>query len=285
MKNKGILRMILSLVISVLLVFTLLGTLGLFFASHVAKSPDFAEKQLSLNGSYENIYEALNKKYDEISVQTSVPADVYKECITKNWVFDAVSEQVRFTYRLLDDENAVKETDYSLFDEKITAYFEKYAAENHVSKDDVYNQRLASTIENAKAVTDSVIDVFHIEAVKKTSLWPAALKYRPLLEKALYAALAADLVLIVLLVILKNPVYWTGASLFASGALVTVPCAYVLASGMIMKFTIKEYTVFTLITGTMKSVVTTALTAGLIMLVAGLVITAVSVAFSRRKTA
>lgn len=283
MKNKGILSMVLSIIVSVLLVFSIIGTCALCFACTVAQSPEYLTKRLSLSGTYDSVYSDLMKKYDEMSYQTSVPADVYKSAVSEEWVFSAVKNQVEYSYSLLDDANAVKVTDFGAFEEKITEYFEKYAAENHVLKDDTYKQRLASCIENAVAVTDSVTDVYHFETIRKTSLWPAAVKYRSKLGTLRLAAFIADAVLILLLAVFRNPLYWTGASLFASGALMTIPSAYVLGSGMIMKFTIKDYTVFTLITDTLKAVANTVLTEGVVLLIAGVVIIGLSMLFNKSK--
>lgn len=283
MNNKGIFRMVAGIIVSVLLVFSIIGTCVLCIGSSIASGPDFLTTRLSVSGTYSSIYSDLMKKYDEISVQTSVPADVYKSSVSEEWVFEAVKEKVNYAYSLLTNDAAESQTDYSAFDTKITEYFEKYAAENHVMKDDVYSQRLASSIENAKAVTASVIDVFHVEAVRKTSLWPMAVKYRPLVSKFRTCAFIADAVLVVLLVVLGSPVYWTGASLFASGLLMGVPAAYVRFSGMILKFTIKDYTVFTLITETLTDLVNLVMTTGFALAAAGLILVIVSVIRSRKK--
>jgi len=283
MKNRGIFSMVMSIILSVLLVFSIIGTFSLTFAGSVAKNSDFLKTRLSVSGTYASVYSDLMKKYDEISVQTSVPADVYKSAVSEKWVYEAIDNQTEYAFNLLNSEDAVSETDYSAFEEKITEYFEKYAAENHVMKDDVYNQRLASSVENAKAVTASVIDVFHVESVRKTSLWPLAVKYRPLLPKFRNYAVIADVILIILLIVFRNPVYWTGASLFASGLLMGVPAAYVRFSGMILKFTIKDYTVFTLITETLTDLVNLVMTTGFALAAAGLILVIVSVIRSRKK--
>ena len=277
MKNKGTARMVLSILVSVLLVFGIIGTAALCFACSAADSPDYLKGRLEKCGTAGSVYNDLMKKYDELSVQTSVPADVYKSAVSERWVSDAVFSQVDYIFALMEDENSQPSADYSAFDEKITEYFEQYAAEKHVIKDDVYKQRLQASVDNARSVTASVIDVFHFETVRKTSLWPVAVKYRPLLNTLRTYAFIADAVLLVLLIVFGSPVYWTGVSLFSAGLISAVPSAYVLASGLIMKFTIKDYTVFTLITETLKSIVNSALIFGISAFVLGLILITVSI--------
>ncbi|MDO5150281.1 MAG: hypothetical protein Q4D76_12950 [Oscillospiraceae bacterium] len=282
MKNKGTARMVLSILVSVLLVFGIIGTAVLCFACSAADSPDYLKGRLEKCGTAGSVYNDLMKKYDELSVQTSVPADVYKSAVSERWVSDAVFSQVDYIFALMEDENAQPSADYSAFDEKITEYFEQYAAEKHVIKDDIYNQRLQASVDNARSVTASVIDVFHFETVRKTSLWPATVKYRPLLNTLRTYAFIADAVLLVLLIVFGSPVYWTGVSLFSAGLISAAPSAYVLASGLIMKFTIKDYTVFTLITETLKSIVNSALVFGSVSLIAGVILITVSVIYVRK---
>ena len=277
MKNKGTARMVLSILVSVLLVFGIIGTAALCFACSAADSPDYLKGRLEKCGTAGSVYNDLMKKYDELSVQTSVPADVYKSAVSERWVSDAVFSQVDYIFALMEDENSQPSADYSAFDEKITEYFEQYAAEKHVIKDDVYKQRLQASVDNARSVTASVIDVFHFETVRKTSLWPVAVKYRPLLNTLRTYAFIADAVLLVLLIVFGSPVYWTGVSLFSAGLISAVPSAYVLASGLIMKFTIKDYTVFTLITETLKSILNSALIFGISAFVLGLILITVSI--------
>lgn len=283
MKNKGILFTVLNVLLTILLVFSVTGTFVLCFAGSVSASPDYLISQLEKNGTFNSVYSDLLKKYNEMSAQTSIPAEVYSAAAPEEWVNAAVREQAAFTYRQLSDDSASNQTDYSAFDEKITGYFENYASENHVIKDETYDQRLASSVENAKAVTASVIDVYHTETIKKTSLWGKLKKICPVIPSLRTYALIADAVILILLVVLRNPVYWTGTALFSSGMLTALPCVYVLASGMIMKFSIKDYTVFTLITGTMKSVVSTFMTIGIISLAAGILMIAVSVISEKKK--
>lgn len=277
MKNKGTVRMIMSILFSVLLVFGIIGTALLCLACSAAGSPDYLKGRLEKCGTAESVYNDLMKKYDEMSVQTSVPADVYKSAVSEQWVSDAVFGQVDYIFALMEDENAQPSADYSAFEGKITEYFEQYAAEKHVIKDDVYKQRLQASVDNAESVTAAVIDVFHFETVRKTSLWPLAVKYRPLLNTMRNYAFIADAVLFVLLIISGSPFYWTGVSLFSAGVISAAPSAYVLASGLIMKFTIKDYTVFMLITETLKSIVNSALVFGIASFILGLILITVSV--------
>lgn len=277
MKNRGIINVTANVILSILLVFSLTGTLVMCFACSVSESPDWLAEQLEKNGTYRSVYSDLMKKCDEMSAQTAIPSDVYKSAANEEWVNSAVREQLTFTFCQLSDEQAVNSTDYGVFDEKITEYFERYASEKHVIKDETYDQRLASATENAKAVAASVIDVYHTETLKKTSFWGKIKKICPVIPSLRAVAFIADAVLLVLLIILRNPVYWTGASLFSAGMLTALPCIYVLSSGMIMKFSIKDYTVFTLITGTVSSVVRMFMTAGFIALAAGFVMVLVSV--------
>ena len=86
--------------------------------------------------------------------------------------------------------------------------------------------------------------------------------------------IAAVAVLVVLLILLKRLLYWIGTALFASGMIMAIPTVIVKAEGLINKFSLKDYTTYTLVTGTMDSLVKVVMMTGIIMLAVGVVMIA-----------
>jgi len=283
MKNKGIVRILLSLLVSILLVFSFIGVFAVLMTEHVSASSDYFTGQLEKTGTYANAYSGLMKKFDEISAQTSVPADIYKSSVSEEWLAAAMNEKINGTFQQLDFECMIEEPDFSLLDEKLTGYFEEYALENHVIRDETYTARLDATIENAHSAVISAIDVFHISTIQKSGIWNKLVILRSRVPGVKPYVIAAAAVCIVLLIVLGNPVYWTGTALFASGLILTVPSALILASNVIMKFSVKEYTVFTLVTQMLRSLDKTVLITGVSMLSAGLIMTVTAIIFVKNK--
>ncbi len=284
MKNTGKALTLLSILVSVMLIFSSVLTVAVWTVFPFLKSEDCIKSRLSATGTYENVYLDLMKKYDEMSAVTSIPADVYKSSVSPEDIKDEMNYLISAYYSDIKEVSAPElHTGFGQLTENITDYFEKYSAENHVIKDEVYAQRLESAVQNANMTTGSYIDVCRFGVVSKTSLWPLIHRAAEYISAAAYGLLAADAVLIVLLVLLRSPLYWTGASAFASGLILTVPSLYVVLSDTVMKFSVKDFTVFTLFTDIMTSCVRSVLVSGAVLLAAGAVLTGVSVFRTVRK--
>lgn len=272
-KNKtGAGSLLFHLVLSILLVFTLLGTLGGALGRYVTASPSLLISQLEKQNAPQKAHDALQSKFDMEYNTTAVPAEVYMDVITVAWMEDAMEQWITDSYARANGADLLTEWDFIPLEESITTYFEQYAEENNCEKDDTYTEKLSETIANAEKAVKNAVDVYHIQTMKDAGIWEKVFDHRILLTLLAAVCGVLSLALAGLLVFRKDrPCYWIGTSLFAGGVLLTIPAAWVLGSSIITQFSLKEPAVYAVFTGTMTTLVQIVLTIGIVLLAAGLV--------------
>lgn len=268
-----------SAFLSILLVFVLTALFLDTYAEKRLNTPDFMLSQAKDTNTYENAYNSLIKNFSDNYSLTSIPADVYKKAFTEEWMKNAIDQQIISSFSQFSGEASDYMPDFTQAEECITAYFEEYAHDKHVIKDETYENKLSESIEYAKNTAFFTSDVYHLETMKKAGIWDKIGKLRSILSTIKMILLTASIVFIIILIILKNSIYWTGTALFASGCLLTVPTLYIKLSNIIMNFSVKEFTAYNLATGTMmhicndiliKGIIMTSV--GIVMLIAGIII-------------
>ncbi|MFR4476517.1 MAG: hypothetical protein ACLT3Y_04440 [Ruminococcus callidus] len=109
-----------------------------------AAAPDGADLE---QDAARKVYDALKSQFETEYNATAVPADVYLDALSADWLEDAMKQQVTDSYQNPADKTV---PDFSALEQSITDYFERYAAENHCEKDSTYDTKLAQTIQNAE---------------------------------------------------------------------------------------------------------------------------------------
>ncbi|MCQ2416639.1 MAG: hypothetical protein MJ071_02375 [Oscillospiraceae bacterium] len=260
-------KIVLQITISILLTFALILFSGMMVFHQISNNRDFLFHQVEESGTYDNTHDALIKRFADLYNTTSIPVSVYEEAFSEEWTRYAVNAKIILATGAVFDEAA---PDYYPARKSITAYFEEYANKNHVIKDEQYQQRLEESIDFAIRTADTAVDVYHLQTMEQSGILQkidTLLHLKPVL---LHCAASALLILLAVLLFLKKPLYWIGTSLFASGIIITVPALYVKLSGLIMRFSIKEYTTYTLVTYTLQSVLHMVLCTGILLLTTGI---------------
>jgi hypothetical protein len=271
-KSSGkILNTILNITASFLLVFAIIISYAGYLADNIVSSPQFCTSQIEENQISQKVYDSLKLNLDLRYNSTAIPSEVYLNAITTEWLDNSIKEQILSSYRQFDNPDEVYSADYTALEQSLTEYFEKYADENNVLKDDVYEKKLEDTITEAKSLVSNAYDVYKLETMKKANIWSKVKKVRDILNKILPLCIVGIVILIIILILLKNPIYWIGASLFADGFILTVPSALILSSSLIMRFSIKEPAIYSVVTSAMTSLTKTVMTAGIIMIVISLI--------------
>ena len=275
MKNK--LRLIFSIIVCIALVFAIIASFGAVLAERVY-TPEYFISQMNETNTCKNAYNALMKKFSDNYSVTMIPIDVYEKSVTEEWMKDAAEAKIRSSLS-----GTVPETDYSAIGEYITDYFEEYAHNTHVIKDETYEKKLAEAVESTKKTVSEAVDVYSFDVMKRAGIIEKLDRYMGLVRRYKIAVFIGTAVLFVILIILKRPIYWGGTALFASGLIMAVPAIIIKANGMIDKFSLKSYTTYTLVTGFLENINKTVMTAGIAMFVVGAVLVAVSLIFSRKE--
>lgn len=280
--SNGTGQLVLRLVLCVLLVFTLLGTAGGALGSYLLSGSGILTSQLEKQAAAQKAHDTLEAKFEAEYNTTAIPAEVYMDVITTEWMAEAMERYATAAQSNLSGaKTAVVIDDFTPLEESITAYFEAFAAENNVEKDEAYTKKLEESIQSAEDAVKSAVDVYHVQTMMDAGIW-AKLKQ---LRMPLWILVAVCGVLSVALAVLlrKRFCYWVGSSLFACGALLTIPTAVVLGTGVISHFTLKEPAVYAVFTGVMTQLMQLVMVMGIVLLAVGTALWLGSVLLGRKK--
>ncbi len=263
--SKGV-QTLLRLILSILLAFCLLGTAMGAIGTLLTASPQLLLSQIHKQSAGEKAYATLESNFNTAYNTTAVPAEVYLDAISPEWLEEAMETVLTAAYT--GDEVSL---DFTALEDSITAYFSQYAEENNYEKDDTYEEKLAETISNGESTITSAADVYHTATLQKSGMWNKLFgKKTKLIALTVLCAVGTVLLLGVLLLLRRGSGYWIGTSAFASGVLLLAPSIWVLASGTISHFTLKTPAVYAICTGTMTAVVTITLWIGVVLAVLGM---------------
>lgn len=249
-----------SLIISVLLVFSFLGTAAiiLFDIDITAKKcKALAEK----NHIESKIFTELDKYFSDKYNITGIPAELYMNTIGNSYIksFEEAYIDAAFEALSSDGKLRIERPVNQQLEDNLDKFFSDYAEENGYDKDDNYESKLRSAKENAYNVIGSYCDVYKFSAMSNHGVLPQFAKiysHRGLITAAI---IAADIIMIGILLVINRKkkiitLYWTGISSIISGILGAVPSIYLLVTKYYDSFSIKQAPVFIAFTSAMYKV-------------------------------
>ena len=229
----------------------------------VLHSPSQLIAQMHKQNAGQKVYDSLQTRFTTDYNTTAVPANVYMDAISVDWLEQCMEQKLTALYGADSDL-----LDFSALESSITDYFEQYAEENHYVKDDTYNEKLQETIDNGEKIISDATDLLRKDTLQKAGYLSKLEKLRTLT----FAGAGVCGVLTVLLLLLLRNGYWIGTSCFGAGALLTVGAGVVFGTGVIHRFVLKEAAVYAVVTGTMTALTTAVLVAGIVLLAIGVVL-------------
>ena len=195
--SGGMGKLILRLILSILLVFSLLGTVGCAVGISVLHSPSQLIAQMHKQNAGQKVYDSLQTRFTTDYNTTAVPANVYMDAISVDWLEQCMEQKLTALYGADSDL-----LDFSALESSITDYFEQYAEENHYTKDDTYNEKLQETIDNGEKIISDATDLLRKDTLQKAGYLSKLEKLRTLT----FAGAGVCGVLTVLLLVLLRPV-------------------------------------------------------------------------------
>ena len=257
---KNIKTYIPSLIMSVILVFSLLGTSALVTVRGF-RTPD---KLIQLTEEKEivpKIKEQLEIYFSDKYNETGVPAEIYTEALTDEYIPQSVGCMIEKGIYVMKD-NGTRRFDVpqnQQLEDNITRFFSDYADSIGYEKNEVYNEKLSKAIESAYDVIADYSDVYKFQTMNNEGLLTKFAKIYINFDKILLAVLASVLVIsvIILLINVKGisaVLYWLGVSAMISGIIGLIPCIYLKATNYFDAFVIKQPQIFTSFTGLMYKV-------------------------------
>lgn len=246
-----------SLIISVLLVFGLIGTSAMVLVD-INISADKLKKLAEKNGVETSIYNGLSKYYKDKYNTTGIPAEVFMDSVDEAWLRQYEEAYIDSAFEALGSDGVltVSHPENNALNDSIDKFFNDFADENNYQKDENFYEKLDNTKANAFTAIGSYCDVYKFTSMSEHGILPklARVYSNRGLATAVLAGAAAVLFMLLLFINRKKKItvmYWLGVSSLIAGILGAVPSIYLLATRYFDSFTVKQEAVFKAFTGVM----------------------------------
>lgn len=266
-----------NLLLTFLLVFFIMGSEAALLAEGVALNPATFQYITYHQGLAQKGYSSLESYFKTRANSTGIPANVYLDVITEQDLADAIVQNCTSAVESLGTKSAmILDFDMTNVEASIRTFFEDYAEENGYEQDEVFEQKVQSTIDEARAELLIVTDPFKIATLEANGLLTKASSIVWYLNSAIPICIAGTALLIVLLILcnrkqMEHLCYWIGLAGFTAGLLMAVPCIYLTASDFFSGFAIKDPQIFSAVVGILKLITNRGLTMAIITMIVGII--------------
>ncbi len=239
-----------SLIAAVLLVFCFLGGSAAMIADVYLtedKTSAFAEKEKLGDKSMA----AIEKYYKERAASTGIPASVFVDNISSDYVSSVIEEYISATYKALDNGgkfNPEVPVNPQL-ESAIDKFFNDYADEIGYEKDEKFIKKLDATKKNAYKTVGDCCDIFKVDSMNSHGLLKKLSRLYSKRYKLTAFVFGSMAILITLLFIIhrkykREVLYWCGVPVLLAGIIGLIPSAYLISAEYYDSFTIKQPQVF-----------------------------------------
>lgn len=289
---KSIVSYIGSFILSILLIFSIIASIGVTVVNAFA-NPDklyhiAQEKNLS-----HVVYTELEKYYSQRYNTTGIPADVYMNAISEDYLDKSIYLKITDSFHVIENNQNQDTTIFGLTNEKsiemaLNNFYNDYADSINAPKDAKYDEKLSEAKANAYKVIMEYCDVFKFDSMYSHGILK---KIAPLYAKLPTLTLIAygSAIFLMLLILLMNikststSLYWIGISSLIAGIMGVLPCLYLKATDYFSAFTIKQPQIYTAYTTVMNKITENFLIISLIFLISGIIFTVIYAVLVKNK--
>ena len=268
-------RYILSLILSVVMVFTSLAAiLTLVLTVNVTSEKLCAmaqEKQLP-----EKVMSEIEKYYAGKYSTTGIPAEVFTGAITAEDISSEIERSITSGFYSMEKEGSeTSQLSLPELENSINSFFDDYAAEIGFTDTEQLEKKKESTISSAYSVISAQCDVFRFGSLKEHGVLSIARKVFPYRRIACVSVLCLNLlIMLLMLAVNRNEkpamLYWTGVSALIAGLFTSASAGYLLLTDRFSAFTIKQTQIYTAYTSEFTALTKAFLAAGIAVLVIGI---------------
>lgn len=248
-----------NVLLTFLLVFALLGLELTLFAKCVVLNPATFRTVAEQENLKDKAYATLETDFKSRANSTGIPAEVFLTPMDKEALHEGILDSVTQAFNYLSGRSDTYEftMDFTVLEASVNAFFEEYAAEIDYEKDDIYEQKVASTIAEAESEVLFVADTFKFSTMHRNGWLSAGRKYLAYLNPAILGCAGLTAVLLVLLLVCNRKqgahlAYWCGLSACIAGLLLVVPCVYLIVTDYFAAFAISDPQIFSAVVGFLR---------------------------------
>ncbi len=266
---KQPLQYLLSVVLTLLLVFTVAGSVVLGIVKCRALDADTCNRILAEKNLEVRVLENLTAYYTEQVNTSGIPAEVYTKSLSAEQIKDIIERSIDNAFGYLNgkQDSVAVAADFSLLEENLTTFFKQYAEENGYQQDKAFENSLQTAIDNAKTNVLTTADVFRFQTLHEAKVLSKLRPYVPWVGRGFIICIAASVVLLALLAVLhrkalKTLLYWAATALFTASLLMLVPVAVIHCSRWFDRFAVKADQIFVAVTSYLYDMTAAVIIAG-----------------------
>lgn len=256
MKKSG--TYILSFIVSLLFIFTMVGSLAGITVYRYADEEKIVEMadEKNITGI---VREQLEKYFSQRYSSTGIPAQIYMDAIDDEYLHSVVELKIQRGFAALEVSDKPADISCPELEKAISGFYSDYADSIGYVKDAKYDEIVAKAKNDAYSIINDYCDAYKLNALEQHGVISKISPIYRHIGQLVIAVLAAAAVMLILLIIvnrksLSAALYWSGASALLAGIIGTVPCRYLLSTDYFRAFTIKQAQVYTAYTGAMETV-------------------------------
>lgn len=231
-KIKKALRMLLSFI----LMFGVILCIVSVFIRFVLLNGNYIGDKLEDRGYYTQLTENLNTKYATLSLESSIPEEVFMSAVLEDYEVQKLTREnvnLMVEYMTNQTEESAVIMDKTIFAEPVTTYVESYANENDIPFDEELQARTAGVIDSATEITENRVTLFNLRNVVDIPQFQTVRKIINIAYNSIVPVLIMLVVVIGLLALLYSRrryriLFWIGSSISAGSIFIIVPSALAL---------------------------------------------------------
>lgn len=233
-------------ILSFLLMFVVVALIGAIFTRQVLMNASDLNQQLEDSLYYTQIEESLSAKFKTLSLETSIPEEVFIEAAIDPYGLQQLTRtnnELALNYLIDPDATYATKIDHSLFVESVTAYVENYAVEHNQPFDEILQAQTTAIIDEATAIVGSHTMLFNLDNV---IAYPQFQTFRKMLQTVLAYFYLVPLTFFLIagtLVCLNwklphRSLIWIGSGLVSGSAFVIIPAIVALSLKIPQRITV-----------------------------------------------
>ncbi len=249
-----------NLLLTIILVFALIGVEGITFAKNqLMRSQPYIET-VEKNDVALKSMNAIEKYFKDSENYSGIPADVYMSAITEEDIKRMIDMKINNAFDYINGSASKYDEmqfDFTKLEKSLSDYFAEFAEKNNVEIDDAYNQQLKKTIDTAESEISNFTDVYMLKMIEKTGAFSKLNKLYGFVNPLIYisAGLTAMFIIIIIIISRKNFLYWISSALLCSSAIALILCLYFKLSGYLDKLVIRNDYIYSAVTGMLNGTI------------------------------
>lgn len=250
-------------IITILLVFSIIGLSAVAFISNYVLNPSFYIDSAQKHNIYRHCANYAENYFEKSYGASGIPAEVYMEGLDEKLIKQAVDGKINAFFDYVYGKTEKIETaeiDFSQLEKNLSDYFEKFAQEHNVEVNDLFREQLDKTLKAAEKDFESFTNAYMLDYIKKIGVPQKLRTFYPMVKTVLCVLVGVISACILIMAVLnikdfKSVFYWLAVSGLCASTLGLIPCWLVNHKDYFSKLIMRTDYIYFAVTGVLNDAV------------------------------